>query len=361
MPPLVKSPDQLHQIPPTPPAASAPATKAKGPRVVSERLAPVAEALDATAKAAAQEPAQAHDASRNLQDSLATLGEAKHASLHAGASPEPSGATSEPGALKAKPARRKGPGLSKPSRGRTKNAPTQDGEALTALLLLHGLGHDVGNALSPLAIGIGMLRKGAYTKPALLENILDSMSRSLSAARLTIANYTRLGLVASGDFNLHAGRTDLAKVLKDSALALQEHADHADVIVELLLPDAELPVLADSAALAQICANLIGNAIKYSNRGSRVAVSVQPDPAAPGWVRISVKDSGVGVEAEDLQSIFTGVRTLLGKKKADGTGTGLRLVKFLVEAHGGRIEVQSAPGQGSTFSFSLPAWEQPEL
>jgi signal transduction histidine kinase len=121
----------------------------------------------------------------------------------------------------------------------------------------------------------------------------------------------------------------------------------------------ELPetLAGDAGRVRQVLVNLLGNAVKFTERG-HIAVKVCPyRDAAPGsFILFSVEDTGVGIGADHLQRIFgkfTQVETPLTKRQG-GTGLGLALSRQIVEKMGGRIWVESEPGAGSTFFFTLP-------
>ena len=110
---------------------------------------------------------------------------------------------------------------------------------------------------------------------------------------------------------------------------------------------------ADERKVKQILLNLLSNAVKFTPEGGRVAVRAQMDT---DHVEIAVRDSGIGISAEDQGRLF-GAFTQVGRdaaRKAEGTGLGLALTKRFVELHGGRMNVTSEVGKGSTFSFTLP-------
>ena len=123
------------------------------------------------------------------------------------------------------------------------------------------------------------------------------------------------------------------------------------------------PLEADPAKISDVLTNLLANAVKFTPDGGTIRLEVRAEPAAGDWVRVSVRDQGVGVSLDDQQHLFepffTGFDTLrhssgdyqFGKR---GIGLGLWLVKTFVELHGGRVEVSSTPGAGSTFAFLLP-------
>ncbi|MEN6518422.1 MAG: ATP-binding protein [Methanospirillum sp.] len=113
-------------------------------------------------------------------------------------------------------------------------------------------------------------------------------------------------------------------------------------------------VFADPTQLQQIFANLVGNAIKYrrQNCSPRVHVSARRDGSI---AEFSVADNGIGIEAEYFDQIFQIYKRLHTHEEYEGTGIGLALVKRSVEQYGGTVRVESIPGEGSTFFFTLPA------
>ena len=111
--------------------------------------------------------------------------------------------------------------------------------------------------------------------------------------------------------------------------------------------------MADPARLRQIVANLLTNAHLYTEEGGSIDVRVDPERA---WIQITVADTGVGMSEEEASRVFERFfRGRDGGAQAPGTGLGLSIVKSLVELHGGRIELESEPGAGSTFRVMLPA------
>jgi len=111
---------------------------------------------------------------------------------------------------------------------------------------------------------------------------------------------------------------------------------------------------ADYRALEQVLSNLVDNAVKYIGEGGSVVVRASQQG---GKLRISVEDDGPGIEAKHLPRLFERFYRVDAGRSRDlgGTGLGLSIVKHLVEAMGGQVDVQSAPGRGTTFGFTLPA------
>src|SRR5262245_9827743 len=112
-------------------------------------------------------------------------------------------------------------------------------------------------------------------------------------------------------------------------------------------------VRADERKIKQVVLNLLSNAIKFTPEGGQIAVT---GAARDGAVEVSVRDTGVGIAPEDQEAVFEEFRQVgTADKKVEGTGLGLSLARKFVELHGGRIWVKSQIGQGSTFTFTLPA------
>jgi signal transduction histidine kinase len=111
-------------------------------------------------------------------------------------------------------------------------------------------------------------------------------------------------------------------------------------------------VRGDAERLRQIFANLIDNAVKYSPAGEPVEVRVAQ---TNGAVLVSVRDRGPGIKSQDQRLIFEKFGRVTGAGSKPGTGLGLYIARSIAEAHGGELQVSSAPGRGSTFTVKLPA------
>jgi signal transduction histidine kinase len=116
-------------------------------------------------------------------------------------------------------------------------------------------------------------------------------------------------------------------------------------------------VIGVRARLAQVLVNLIGNAVKYTREGGRVEVVVEPAAAEGGAVQVRVIDNGIGIPARDLPHVFDKFFRVKNASTSgiSGTGLGLAITRSIVEAHRGRIGVESVEGAGSTFWVELPA------
>ena len=167
-----------------------------------------------------------------------------------------------------------------------------------------------------------------------------------------------LAKIESGHMELDIGTFDLPAVLNSTFMLIRERAKRHSIHVSLDIDHRLGGVIADERKLKQILLNLLSNAVKFTPEDGAVSLKavLQDD-----GVEISVSDTGIGIEPEFQQKIFDEFFQVGGHlKKQEGTGLGLAVTKKFVELHGGRIWVQSAQGQGSTFTFTLPVLPTPE-
>lgn len=155
----------------------------------------------------------------------------------------------------------------------------------------------------------------------------------------------------TGVMTLRAEPIDLVALVRGAAELYTDLAEEKGVPLELDLP-ASLPLVADAARLRQAVANLIDNAVKYTPPGGRVTLSAA---ARPDGATITVADTGVGIAPHDLGHIWERLYRGDRSRSERGLGLGLSLVKAIVEAHGGRVDVETTPGQGSRFSIHVPS------
>jgi signal transduction histidine kinase len=162
-----------------------------------------------------------------------------------------------------------------------------------------------------------------------------------------------LAKVESGRMELAPTSFDLPASL-DSALALvRERATRQRIELALQVADGVGEIVADERKVRQVVVNLLSNAVKFTPEGGRVTVAAR---RGAGGIEVAVSDTGVGISPEDQAAVFEEFRQV-GKDSArrqEGTGLGLALARRFVELHGGTLTLASAPGEGSTFTFTLP-------
>lgn len=182
---------------------------------------------------------------------------------------------------------------------------------------------------------------------------LSRMLAGADALLSLINDLLDMSRIQAGKFSLDPHAFPIARALqgvKDNLASLAEQRQHT-LILE---PTRDLPpVFADEQRVMQILINLVNNAIKFTPPGGRIRISARPDGA---HLRVAVEDNGIGIAPDDLPKLFKPFSQLdmSDTRSAGGTGLGLSITKALVEAHGGTIGVDSEPGKGSCFWFTLP-------
>jgi signal transduction histidine kinase len=161
-----------------------------------------------------------------------------------------------------------------------------------------------------------------------------------------------LAKIEAGKMELNIEEVNITEVTDEALELVRPHADEKGLQVRSLIAQGLPNVWADRGRVRQVLANMLANAVKFTERG---AVSVSAT-AAEGWVTVSVADTGVGISPEAQAYVFDEFRQADSSttRRYGGTGLGLAISKRLVTLHGGRIWVDSEIGRGSTFHFTLP-------
>ena len=216
--------------------------------------------------------------------------------------------------------------------------------------LLRAVSHDLRNPLQIILLQGERLQRLLAGSP--LEKERTSAGRIVYAAKqmgIMIRDLVEAARMESGRLALQPQPLELRPFVERLLAQAAGALDVARVKVEV--PPDVPAVHADPARLERVVVNLVANALKYSPEESEVRVSAE---ARDDGVQVTVVDRGVGIAPEDLPHVFErfyrGQRTL----RSDGLGLGLYIVQILVEAHGGRVWVESGEGQGATFAFTLP-------
>ncbi|MHB9023622.1 MAG: sensor histidine kinase [Armatimonadota bacterium] len=220
--------------------------------------------------------------------------------------------------------------------------------------LLRTISHDLRNPLSVISGHTGLLAntlRTQYPDEQLLFSV-RAIQRSSQRMNVMIEDLVDAARLEGGQLTLKCEPVDLHSYLTD---LLQRNAETMDVSRIRLHAPADLPeVLADYNRLERIVTNLLSNALKYSDPGTPVLVWASQ---ADGVVEIAVRDQGPGISPEDVPHLFERFYRAKGARKTEGIGLGLYITRVLVEAHGGRLWVESVVGKGSTFFFTLPVAE----
>jgi PAS domain S-box-containing protein len=159
--------------------------------------------------------------------------------------------------------------------------------------------------------------------------------------------------IEAGQLGVTLATVAVAPLLQECVEMLRPQADAAGVTLALEAPASPLQVQADATRLRQVLLNLLSNAIKYNRRGGSIDVRARAEAAE---VTLQVLDTGIGIPAEELPTLFEPFNRGAHRHSAiEGAGIGLAVSRSLVTLMNGRIEVRSTPGEGSTFSVTLPA------
>lgn len=216
--------------------------------------------------------------------------------------------------------------------------------------LVESMIHDLRGPLTAIVGYAQMLRRrGAHYETARRDRVLSSIEHQ--ARVLTdLVNEVVDGLEGDGE-SYRTDPVDIAELLQDvaqsaAAAASAREGDERPIHVA----GVGAQVAGDGAALRHVFANLVENAVKFSPPGSPVAVKVEPHG---NEVCVRVSDTGRGIPPDEVPRVFERFRR--GSAPAVGSGLGLFIVKSVVDAHGGRVDVDSQPGRGSTFTVALPA------
>ncbi|MFP4681552.1 MAG: PAS domain S-box protein [Chitinispirillaceae bacterium] len=182
---------------------------------------------------------------------------------------------------------------------------------------------------------LGIIEQEGKRLGSLLSELLDLTKIETGAAEIKLADHDMTALVE-----------EIMGVVK-----IPEGSE-----VKLDMPEKSLLGKVDLNRIKQVLINLVDNALQYSGEGGMVTIRVG---SVDGMIEVDVEDTGPGVSPEEQEKIFDKFyRSKKAKKKTRGSGLGLTIAKSIVEAHGGRIWVQSEPGQGSRFSFTVPGREE---
>ena len=214
--------------------------------------------------------------------------------------------------------------------------------------------HDLRNPLSAIALCVTALRESPPPNADVMTDLLGTVAESATLMKRIIQDLLDVASIDAGRLSLERRLQPLSPVLERAWAMFREAA--ADAGVSLVLDRQGLDrfpeVSIDAERILQVLANLLNNALKFTDRGGSATVSAV---AQADRITVTVTDTGAGIAPADLPNVFD--RFWHGRRSAKirSTGLGLAIARGIIEAHGGRILVQSELGRGSTFSFDLPA------
>ncbi len=229
--------------------------------------------------------------------------------------------------------------------------------------LIATVSHELRTPLTAIIGALGLLRAGVggATEPGAFELIEVAHGNSERLGRL-VNDLLDIDKLQSGASDFHFAPEAIGPLLADSVEQNRPYAEGLGVAIDLELPDAPaiapITAMVDRHRILQVMANLLSNAAKFSHRGGRIRVRLQPGADA---VRISVIDEGRGISPEFRHRLFTrfAQENRATEHGQAGTGLGLAICKSIVDRHGGQIHVDTEEGVGTIFHVDLPR-ERPE-
>jgi two-component system, OmpR family, phosphate regulon sensor histidine kinase PhoR len=217
---------------------------------------------------------------------------------------------------------------------------------------LTNISHELRTPLSSIKAIAETLKDGAITEKKVADNFLDKIDVEVDRLYQMVLEMGELSLIESSTGKLNKGSFDVTLLLKRVANRLQAQIERAELKLKLNPEKGLIAYNADKDRIEQVMINLIHNAIKFTPAGGTISISSKKDN---GSIRFSVADTGIGIAGQDLTRVFERFYKADKARTGRGTGLGLAIARQIIEAHGGRIWVESNLGKGSTFYFTLPS------
>jgi two-component system, sensor histidine kinase and response regulator len=218
--------------------------------------------------------------------------------------------------------------------------------------LLSIISHDFRSPLHSLQGLVSLMKEGELSSQE-IRHMSELVSEKLDVTLHLVENLLQWAKSQMEGMRVKSEIVDLTCLITDTVQLLKEPAERKGIVLK---NETTEPVwaYADKALVDIVIRNLVANAIKFSRARDTVSVSATADQQ---WIYLCVRDTGMGISLENQAKIFNSVSsfTTVGTASEKGTGLGLALCKELVEKNGGKIWFESQPGQGSTFTFTIPA------
>jgi two-component system sensor histidine kinase MtrB len=221
------------------------------------------------------------------------------------------------------------------------------------LAFVAAVAHDLRNPLSALKLAGDALQRGPQPPdPERVSRTLAMVGRQVKQLDRMVGDLLDATRVQSGRFELRLQDVDLRAVVQHVAELFRPVSELHRIV--LVTPEQPIVVRGDPMRIEQVINNLVSNAIKYSPKGGQVTIAASM--AAGAEAVVAVTDEGLGIARDELPHVFEPFhRGAASRELVQGVGLGLAVARRLVEAHGGRLEVESQPGKGSTFRVRLRA------
>ncbi len=213
------------------------------------------------------------------------------------------------------------------------------------------ISHELRTPLASIRLLLDTLLHNSLPETGLQRQLLEQIAVETEALSQLAQELLDLSQIESGQVLLKLVPTPVTDLVSEPVARLATQASHKRQAIAVDVPP-DLTALADPHQISRVIVNLLHNAIKFTPEGGRIGVRAFQGEGDE--VVIEVWDTGVGIAPEDLPRIFERFYRADRARGGSGTGLGLAIAKHIVEAHGGRIWAESAPGRGATFRFTLP-------
>jgi PAS domain S-box-containing protein len=209
--------------------------------------------------------------------------------------------------------------------------------------------HDLRNPLHVISTGVSALQEPTLP-PERRQKLIAFIQRNAHLMSRLLDDLLDFSRIAAGRFEVRRGAVDLMRVLDETLESFQASARERRVSLELVDGPAVAPMSADRDRILQVLANLVGNALKFTNAGGRVEVLAEDHADR---VELAVRDDGIGMGPQQLAHLFERYWKAEPGSRS-GAGLGLAIAKGIVEAHGGSIRAESERGRGTMVRFTIP-------
>jgi two-component system phosphate regulon sensor histidine kinase PhoR len=247
-------------------------------------------------------------------------------------------------------------------------APIVEGSGWSSLVLIHdvsevkrveqmrrefiaNVSHELRTPLAGVKSVLETLEGGALADEATAREFIVRADTEVDRLVRLVEELLELSRIESGEVPMVQDTVDMEEVLRNTVGRLRHLAAQANVTLHLEITTADRMVLGDADRLERAVINLINNAIRFTPQGGSVTLTRTVDD---GVMAVRVRDTGVGIDPDEMPRVFERFYKADRSRQAGGTGLGLAVVKHTIEAHGGTVGVESAPGAGSTFWFRIP-------
>jgi two-component system phosphate regulon sensor histidine kinase PhoR len=216
---------------------------------------------------------------------------------------------------------------------------------------ISNLSHELRTPLASLQALTETLQDGALDDPPAARRFIDQIQIEVDALTQMVTELLELSRIESGRLSLDLKLVAPCDLLESASRRMILQTERANLSLRIECADDLPKVNIDLQRLEQVLVNLIHNAVKFTRAGGEIVLLAE---AADGFLRFAVRDTGMGIPADDLPRIFERFYRVDRSRTGTGTGLGLSIAKHIVEAHQGKIWVESMEGRGSTFYFSIP-------